>query len=287
MSKALSIGRALGIKVSLSALCKHQGLCRDGYYKHEQRVKTCAQQQILILQAIKSRRKELSREGGKKLYRAIRDDLATQGIHIGRDKLYDILRSEGLLVKRKRSYHKTTNSYHRFRVYKNLIKDLTITHPNQVWVSDITYIRLNKGHCYLALITDLYSRKIVGYDISGSLELAGCRRAYKTARRHARPALGLVHHSDRGFQYCSNEYVSLLQSDGAQISMTEENHCYENAVAERVNGILKDEFYLDQTFASLELAKKACEKAIRLYNSKRLHLSLGYKTPDQVFKMRA
>ena len=164
---------------------------------------------------------------------------------------------------------------------------MKITRPNQVWASDITYIRLTHGHCYLALITDVFSRKIVGYDISDSLELAGCIRALKSALAHARPAPGLIHHSDRGLQYCSNQYVEILQKNQIQISMTEENHCYENAMAERVNGILKDEFYLDQSFSSLHLAAKASHNAIRIYNTKRLHLSLGYKTPEQVFKMSA
>ncbi|MFH1051023.1 MAG: IS3 family transposase, partial [bacterium] len=154
----------------------------------------------------------------------------------------------------------------------------------QVWASDITYIRTISGFCYLALITDMYSRKIVGYDISDSLELAGCLRALKRALRTARPAAGLVHHSDRGIQYCSNQYVSELDKRKIRISMTEENHCYENAMAERVNGILKDEFYLDQCFFSTHHACIAAENAIEIYNSKRLHLSLGYKTPNMVFR---
>jgi transposase InsO family protein len=161
---------------------------------------------------------------------------------------------------------------------------MDISAPNQVWASDITYIRTISGFCYLALITDMYSRKIVGYDISDSLELAGCLRALKRALRTARPAAGLVHHSDRGIQYCSNQYVSELDKRKIRISMTEENHCYENAMAERVNGILKDEFYLDQCFFSTDHACIAAKNAIEIYNSKRLHLSLGYKTPNMVFK---
>ena len=161
---------------------------------------------------------------------------------------------------------------------------MDVTAPNQVWVSDITYIRTVSGFCYLALITDMYSRKIVGYDISDSLELTGCLRALKLALRQARPAAGLVHHSDRGVQYCSNQYVNELKKRKIRISMTEENHCYENAIAERVNGILKDEFYLDQCFFDTRYAIKATKNAIYIYNNKRLHLSLGYKTPNMVFK---
>jgi len=221
------------------------------------------------------------------MHKAFIDEFLERGIKLGRDKLFDILREMDMLVKRKRSYVKTTNSYHKFHKYNNLIKDLIINRPNQVWVSDITYIRLTQGHCYLALITDAYSRKMIGYDISNSLELAGCLRALKMALWHVRLGQGLIHHSDRGLQYCSNQYVEQLQKHNIQISMTEENHCYENAMAERANGILKDEFYLDQNFLTVELAKKTCDNAIRIYNTKRLHLSLGYKTPNEVFKVRA
>ena len=144
-------------------------------------------------------------------------------------------------------------------------------------------IRTIKGFCYLALITDLYSRKIVGSDLSDSLELSGCLRVLKTALARARPTENLVHHSDRGIQYCSNQYVNQLKKHNIQISMTEENHCYENAVAERVNGILKGEFYLGECFTNTLTAKKAAKCAIDIYNNKRLHLSLNYQTPNNVF----
>jgi transposase InsO family protein len=233
---------------------------------------------------VQKRRKELPREGVRKLHHALADDFHAARLKIGRDRLFDILRQHHMLVSRKRSFTKTTNSYHHFHTYNNLIKELQITRPNQVWVSDITYIRTVKGFCYLALITDLYSRKIVGYDVSDSLELAGCLRAFQIAQRQARQATALIHHSDRGAQYCSHPYVKALKRRKIQISMTEEKHCYENAVAERVNGILKDEFYLDQCFANTELARLATKNAIKTYNEKRLHLSLGYKTPESVFE---
>jgi putative transposase len=274
-------------KLNISELCEGFGMKRDAYYKYQRRNKRSIATKATVLTMVNERRIELPREGCKKMHKAFIDEFLERGIKLGRDRLFDILREKDLLVKRKRSYVKTTNSYHKFHKYNNLIKDLMISRPNQVWVSDITYIRLTQGHCYLALITDAYSRKIVGYDISNSLELAGCLRAFKMALWHVRPGQGLIHHSDRGLQYCSNQYVEQLQKHNIQISMTEENHCYENAMAERVNGILKDEFYLDQSFANVELAKKTCDNAIRMYNTKRLHLSLGYKTPDEVFKMRA
>lgn len=233
---------------------------------------------------VKEERIDQPRVGTRKLYEALQASFIAADLKIGRDSLFDILREHDMLVQRKKAYCRTTDSNHHFHKYKNLIKDLTINKPNQVWVSDITYIRTVKGFCYLALITDLYSRKIVGYDISDSLELAGCLRALKLALRHARPAAGLVHHSDRGVQYCSKQYVKALKNRKIKISMTEEDHCYENAVAERVNGILKSEFYLDQCFFSTHHAQIATKNAIEIYNSKRLHLSLGYKTPNMVFQ---
>jgi transposase InsO family protein len=160
---------------------------------------------------------------------------------------------------------------------------MEITKPNQVWVSDITYIRTIKGFCYLALITDMYSRKIVGYDLSDSLELAGCVRALQKALKQSGKRPPQIHHSDRGIQYCSNVYTQIPIRNNIKISMTEDNHCYENALAERVNGILKDEFYLDQTFDGLPHARRAAKNAIKLYNSIRLHLSLDYNTPEMVY----
>ena len=272
---------------SISLLIECFGLKRDAYYKYQRRSNRANNTKETVLAMAKERRRDLPREGGKKMYHALKKEFLRRGIKLGRDGMYDILREHEMLVTRKRSFVKTTNSYHRFHKYNNLIKDIKINRSNQVWVSDITYIRLTQGHCYLALITDAYSRKIVGYDISNSLELAGCLRALKMAMRQARPKRKLIHHSDRGLQYCSNQYVEQLQKHNIHISMTEENHCYENAIAERVNGILKDEFYLDQNFVNVELARKASENAIKLYNNKRLHLSLGYKTPEQVFKKGA
>ena len=208
-------------------------------------------------------------------------------IKVGRDILFNILRANNMLTLRKKYSTRTTNSLHRFRKYKNIVKDVIVTKPNQVWVSDITYIRTLKGFCYLALITDAYSRKIIGYDLSDSLELSGCVRALNKALYKAKHIEGLIHHSDRGIQYCSHAYTQILKRKQINISMTEENHCYENAMAERVNGILKDEFYLDQTFTNTAHAKRATKNAIKLYNEVRLHLSLEYRTPNMVYKLTA
>lgn len=236
-----------------------------------------------VVAVVKNRRRSLPREGVRKLTRSLDVDFANAHLKIGRDTLFNILRKHNMLTLRKKYSSRTTNSLHRFHKYKNIIRDVQVTRPNQVWASDITYVRTIKGFCYLALITDMHSRKIVGYDISTSLELKGCVRALNKALYQAKDIAQLIHHSDRGIQYCSNVYTQILMRNNIGISMTEENHCYENAVAERVNGILKDEFYLDQTFDSLQHAKKATKNAINLYNEIRLHLSLGYRTPNMVY----
>ena len=229
------------------------------------------------------RRRSLPREGVRKLKISLEDEFTKANLKIGRDTLFNVLRKHQMLTLRKKYSSRTTNSLHRFYKYKNIIKDLEVTRPNQVWVSDITYIRTIKGFCYLALITDMHSRKIVGYDLSDSLELNGCVRALNKAIYQAKNIKGLTHHSDRGIQYCSNVYTQILKRNKIAISMTEENHCYENAMAERINGILKDEFYLDQTFTNVAHAKRATKNAINLYNEIRLHLSLDFKTPNMVY----
>ena len=281
--KATSLTKQNGV-ANISKVCACFHLKRDAFYKYQKRWKRFKTVESQVIRLVKEERKEQPRVGTRKLHEALLPSFEAAHIKVGRNSLFNILRKNNMLVKRKKAYAKTTNSYHHFHKYNNLVKELEITKPNQVWVSDITYIRTVNGFCYLALITDMYSRKIIGYDISDSLELAGCLRALKKALWHAKPAAGLVHHSDRGVQYCSHMYVNELKKRGVKISMTEENHCYENAIAERVNGILKDEFYLDQCFFSTMHAKKATKSAIKIYNSKRLHLSLGYKTPNMVFR---
>ena len=281
--KAIEKTRHTG-QASIEQACQCYDMHRDAYYKLKNRKQKQESITRQVLELVKEERIEQSRVGTVKLYKALKGTFESSGLKVGRDKLNDILREHDMLVRRKKASCKTTDSYHRFHKYKNLVKDMVVTASNQVWVADITYIRTINGFCYLALITDMFSRKIVGYDISDSLELAGCLRALKRALRTARPADGLVHHSDRGIQYCSNQYVNELKKKGIKISMTEENHCYENAIAERVNGILKDEFYLDQTFFSKKAAINATDNAINIYNGKRLHISLGYKTPNMVFK---
>jgi putative transposase len=193
------------------------------------------------------------------------------------------MRDEGLLIKRKRKYAKTTNSKHGFKTYNNKIKELEIIKSNQVWVSDITYISTREGFMYLALITDLFSRKIVGYDISDSLEAEGCKRALKRALSLVKESSEIIHHSDRGIQYCCKEYIKILKGRKMEISMAAKGDCYENAVAERVNGILKGEYDLGMKFLSKKLAVKSTKEAVNMYNNLRLHSSINFKTPQQIY----
>ena len=272
---------------SLTTISHCFGLKRDAYYKYKARADKRLKLEQQIISIVKKRRKSLPREGVRKLTKSLDIDFNKANIKVGRDTLFNVLRKHNMLTLRKKTSARTTNSYHRFYKYNNIIKDVKVIRPNQVWVSDITYIRTIKGFCYLALITDVHSRKIVGYDLSDSLELKGCVRALNKAIYQAKNINGLIHHSDRGIQYCSNVYTKILKRNNINISMTEENHCYENAIAERVNGILKDEFYLDQTFDNLAHAKRATKNAINLYNEIRLHLSLDYKTPNMVYKVSA
>ncbi len=205
-----------------------------------------------------------------------------KGIQVGRDRLFNILRGEQLLVKRKKRRAYTTQSNHRFRTYKNLIKDIKVTRRDQVYISDITYIDTMEGFSYLSFITDLYSRKIVGHRLSRDLTIEGNMASLRMAVKDKNDK-ELIHHSDRGLQYCSKSYVKYLKEHGCRISMTEEDHVYENAVAERVNGILKEEFMLGDKLASHEVARKMVEEAIEIYNRERLHTSLDYMTPEQKY----
>lgn len=237
----------------------------------------------MIVELVIAVRRFQPKIGGKKLYSLLKDEMdQISGGAVGRDKFFDILRRNGLLVKRRKKYPYTTQSYHRFKVYKNELKNKVLTGPNQAYVSDITYLRTTKGFVYLSLITDAWSRMIVGWALSDSLSIEGTLKTLKTALRSCKTSKGLIHHSDRGIQYCSYAYINLLKKYGVIISMTEENHCYENSLAERVNGILKDEFLLDETFSNKEIARKAVIQAIDSYNTKRPHWSLDLKIPWQV-----
>jgi transposase InsO family protein len=219
--------------------------------------------------------------GTRKLYYLLKEELSI--LNIGRDKLFRILRANHMLIKPKRSYHITTDSHHRFRKHKNLVTNVEIERPEAIWVSDITYIGNRTNPSYLALITDAYSKKIVGYNVSDSLGLEGSLKALEMAftnRIHKNRLL--IHHSDRGLQYCSNEYQQLLKNNNIRSSMTEKYDPYENAIAERVNGILKQEFGVAKNIKNIKLKKALIKNAIEIYNDQRPHLSNHMLTPLQM-----
>ena len=265
----------------MSRSCGYFGISRSAYYASCQSVEKEAFVEQMVIEMVQSIRHKMPRIGTRKLYYLLYDDLQKIG-KIGRDKFFDLLRKNGLLVERKKSYTRTTDSYHRFHKYNNLLYSNDITRSNQCWVADITYLRTVAGFVYLFLLTDSYSRKIVGWSLSHSLSIEGGLLALQMAVKQRDSDLALIHHSDRGIQYCSDAYVNLLQQQGIQISMTEQNHCYENAKAERVNGILKDEFLLDRTFNDYSMALQSVRQAIKTYNEERPHWSLSLQTPSQV-----
>ncbi|WP_300980422.1 IS3 family transposase [Nonlabens sp.] len=237
-----------------------------------------SQQVIELVRAIRSIMPKL---GTRKLYHMLKDKLSA--INVGRDKLFRILRANHMLIKPKRSYHITTDSHHRFRKHKNVVCNMVINKPEQVWVSDITYLGTRENPSYLALITDAYSKRIVGYNVSASLSVNGTLQALEMALNNRKyKDQPLIHHSDRGLQYCSNEYQNLLKQHAIKPSMTEKYDPYENAVAERVNGILKQEFDVAKKVKSLEIKKRLVEEAVGIYNNIRPHLSNYMLTPQQM-----
>jgi transposase InsO family protein len=263
-------------------LCSYFGYSRSGYYKSLESKTTVALQEDLVIRLVEDIRRYQPRIGGKKLYKLLKTDLDKLKGHMGRDKFFDILRKRKMLVKRRKKYVTTTDSYHRFHKYKNKLKQKLLTGPNQAYVNDITYLRTDEGFVYLFLQTDAWSRKVTGWDLSDNLSIEGAIKALEMTMKQCTKPEGVIHHSDRGIQYCCKEYVEILNRNKMEISMTEENHCYENAIAERVNGILKDEFLLDAKFANKALALRAVKEAIESYNSRRPHWSLNLLTPQQI-----
>ena len=228
-------------------------------------------------------RKVLSRLGGRKLHHQIRDSLKSGEIKFGRDKLFALLSKYGMLILPRKRYVQTTMSKHWLRKYPNLVKDIVTDRADQVWVSDITYLKTDEGNCYLNLVTDAYSRKIVGYAIADNMEAMQMKQALLMAvKGRINKRLPLIHHSDRGLQYCSAEYVSIASQHQIKMSMTENGDPYENALAERMNRTLKEEFGLGRILKSRLQAKLLVHEAIELYNKRRPHLSLKMKTPYMV-----
>jgi transposase InsO family protein len=266
----------------VAALCARVGMSRQNYYAARRLRKRQHIDEELILELVGRERHVQPRIGGRKLLYLLGSDLQEAGVNVGRDRFFELLAEHDLLVAPKRGTPHTTNSRHSLPVFHNLLTGMSLQAPNQAWVSDLTYIRTEEGFLYAALITDAYSRKIVGAHIGDSLEAVGCLAALDKALSELPKGRQPIHHSDRGCQYCCHEYVGRLQARGLPISMTEVMHCYENALAERVNGILKQEYEMDRTFRTKEQAKSAFEQAVWLYNHRRPHLRLNYRFPADV-----
>lgn len=254
---------------------------RQSYYKALKSQQKKLLESDKLKKMVDSIRQIMPRIGGKKLHYMLRAEMTESALKIGRDRFFEWLKENNQLIYPKRMHIHTTQSNHRFWIHQNLIQEVVPTQPNQLWVSDITYIRTREGFCFLALITDAYSRKIVGYDVSDSLELEGCLRALKSALQTASNLNQLIHHSDRGVQYCANQYTDLLKENGITISMAEKGNCYQNALAERVNGILKNEFNLDYNFRTKQLAYQTVRQSIYIYNQHRPHWGINLLTPQQ------
>jgi transposase InsO family protein len=268
-------------KVGIAVLCRLFGKTRHAYYDSLWRKESSLVKEDVILQEVINIRKDLPRLGTRKLHFVIQNKLISHQISFGRDYLFDLLSEHKLLIRQRKRKAITTDSRHWMRKYSNLVKGLEITRPEQVWVSDITYIRLTNQWGYLSLITDAYSRKIMGYCFRQDLAAEGCIEALKMALNNRIYNQSIIHHSDRGSQYCSHNYVDLLLKNNIAISMTENGDPYENALAERMNGIIKTEFNLYSSLLGFEQTKNKISKSIKSYNELRPHASCDYLTPNQ------
>lgn len=223
----------------------------------------------------------MPKTGTKKLYQHIQNELIMNNIKMGRDALYDLLRSHGLLVKKTKRFHITTDSKHFFFKAPNLLKEMELTHAEQVFVSDITYIKVDGGHAYLALVTDPYSKKIMGWKLDNNMKVSLVKEALEMAHKNCiYKHQNIIHHSDRGIQYCCPDFSEFAENKGFILSTTQQYDPYENAVAERINGILKYEFGLKKTIKNIDIARKMIAEAVKVYNNERLHWSLDLKTPQ-------
>lgn len=269
--------------IGLARLCGWFGISRQAYYQNNWEGISSTLEEELIIQRVKEIRKTHPRMGTRKLYELLHHFVLEHQIKMGRDALFNMLAANHLLIRKRKRRIQTTNSYHWLRKYPNLIREFIATAPNQLWVSDITYWKINNGkHLYISFITDAYSHKIVGYQVAQTMEAIESIKALQKALsdfetdKHQQ----LIHHSDRGIQYCSHDYVKLLQDYNIKISMTENGNPLENAVAERVNGIIKDEYLQSYKIDNITDAKKLLKSVVKLYNNERPHLSIGNLTPN-------
>jgi putative transposase len=272
--------------IGLAKLCAWFGITRQSYYQNSWKAIDTSIEEELVIQQIHQIRKNHGRMGTRKLYEKLSSFMQDHGIKIGRDALFSLVSANHLQVRRRKRKIQTTQSFHWLRKYPNLIRDFTPSAPNQLWVSDITYWKISQNkHLYISLITDAFSHKIVGYHVAETLESIESIKALKmalSALEGAESHFPLTHHSDRGIQYCSKDYVKLLQDYQIQISMTENGDPLENAIAERINGIIKEEYLYDYQVDNIVEAQKLLNKAVELYNTDRPHMSIGNLTPNQV-----
>lgn len=272
-------------KVGIGQLCMLFGKTRHAFYDKSWHIQERTEVNHLVLELVAQIRREIPRIGTPKLHRMLKQPLQSQGVKIGRDALHELLLSEGLVIRNKKRYVRTTNSNHWMKKYPNLIRGMTVNESEQIWVSDITYIVIEDDFNYLSLITDAYSKRIMGYCLYHSLEAEGSIIALRMALEQRIKTTSLIHHSDRGIQYCCSGYVDLLQKEKIQISMTEKGDPYENAIAERVNGILKTEFDLGRVFKNREEALKSVSASVEAYNHLRPHMSCDFLTPVEAHQM--
>lgn len=270
-------------RLSLAGLCSWFGITRQAFYQYKKRSIREAIKQEVVLEMVDKIRSSHPRIGGKKLYAMLKKAFKEQGIKMGRDRFFDILRTNDLLIKRRKCYHITTNSKHWMKKYPNLIQDIEPVGSNHILVSDITYWKVKDRHYYISFVTDAFSRKIKGYHVAETMEAVESVAALKMALKGInRKATGIIHHSDRGAQYCSAAYVKVLKKRGIRISMTEKGDPLENAIAERINGIIKGEYLYQYNIDSLQKAGKVLKAVVKLYNEERPHLSLNNMTPTAV-----
>jgi putative transposase len=270
-------------QLSVDGLCWLFGITRQAYYKHYREEKKNFVQTDVIIKMVEQIRKIHPRMGTRKMIVLLEPQLKKHGIKFGRDALFDLLSVNGMLVRTKKRKWITTWSKHPYRKYKNLIEGVRMERINQVWVGDITYLQTQSGYLYLSFITDAYSRKVVGYDVADNLESVNALQALKMAIQSLPGGtVNLIHHSDRGAQYCCHEYVTEVRKRGIAISMTQNGDPLENPIAERLNGIVKNEYLAYRSITSKGQAKQVVAEAIAVYNKLRPHMSIGNRTPEEV-----
>ena len=259
------------------------GISKQAYYQQITREKIKNLEREKIIDWVIDYRKVLPKTGTRKLYQYLQPKMIQNNIKMGRDAINDLLRSRGMLIRKTKRYFITTDSKHFFYKSPNLLTDLKITHSEQVFVSDITYIKTDAGHSYLALVTDAYSRKIMGWSLQDNMKVSMVKDALNMAYKNCVfNHKNIIHHSDRGIQYCCPDYSQYAEKKGFILSTTQQYDPYENAIAERINGILKYEFGLRNTIKSVEIAQKMTAQAVDLYNNLRMHWSLDFKKPQEV-----